>query len=962
MKRKLLNGVMLLTALTAVGTLSSCKDYDSEQLQQQQYNGSFTQKLNDLQKQLDALEEAHKLYEIATDARLDLLEKDIKDKLTQADLDDYVTDQDLKDAIEALRKELDKGPGCSCPDPIDEGAIEGIVKRLFKDEFTPEIQKWIADAIGTAITDIKNLQAQINGLNASANKLREDVDRINGLIDKCATKDEMNALIAQVQTVFDAKILALQTDINAVRYTVKTLAAQLDETNNRLDQLNESINEAYNAIGELKSSLADTDKKAVEALATAENNKRAITQLTSGMEIMNIFIQNLQGDVTDLQNKYNSLSNQYDDLNDRLNGLLGNIYDKTEIDNMMDALQTSLTDMLNTKLTDLENNFQLKLDEKVDNTDFELLVNRVGKLESDLAALQGDVNKLLGIQDRINSLITSVVVQGVSNPIFGTFNTPIGIQNNILFAYYGRFDGSYVEFPTADRTRAYNNEDPFTPQELAALQASFDFNKAEKYENGDILATGNLGRIYMTLNPNNVDVSGAQLSLERSNGVASEARLSNVVKSDAELHFGASRANNGFYQADVQFDLTDKAVASMKYEITPGLKSAVLDAVKNHTKGDVFWMLRKLFDQLKTNIPAYGLKAGWSVNGEDFATFSKYEIATVAFSPLSYSTFYGQSIGKHLPTHSPIDDALLEINKEKFKFHLNLKIDIKPVDADFEFDDVHFNYESNDFEIDLSGLTLKLDDGSTITFGQNETIKLNPKGIDEFLRNLEKEIDRATLKFTDDMDREFRRVMNNLVDQVNDNVNKAMKDLDKQINDKIEDLLDDIQGKINDKAGKVIDFINKFLNKWNDAADRINGWLDDPNHLLQPTLIYAANDGQFNRMSTHFNYPSRFVQAGGDGVELFASSNTLEVFAPAFKKFVAVVGEWDENDNLTPNYVATCKSINGGRYMAEILPGEQIRIALPTSRMKKGYKYEIIYTAMDFRGWISTQRFYVRIK
>lgn len=965
MKRKLLNGVMLLTALAAVGTLSSCKDYDSEQLQQQQYNGSFTQKLDDLQSQLDALRNAHNDYETATNARLDLLQQELDQKLSQADLDDLgIADQgdlddlkqelegDIKEAIDNLRAELTKpGAGCTCPDV--EKAISDALKE-FETEYNSTVAAMIADALGTAIEDIANLKSQMADLDNAVKGLQGDITKIKERLANCATKDEVDALIANVQTVFDAKLVALQLDINALKGNINSLKVQLADTNTRLDNLSASLNGLSAQIGELQSSLNETDKKAVEALAQAEANKRAITQVSNVIDMMRLILDNLGNNVgdlgkemDDLKAKYQALDKQYKELNDKLDGLMDDIYSKSEITDLLDALSNEITNAL---------------EGKADNEEFQKLVGYVNYLSSELAALQGEVNRLLGIEDRLNSLITSIIVQGVYNPLFGTFSMPIGVQSNMLLGYYGRFDGSYTEFPTRDCTRAYNNEDPFTQEEYDAISTVYDFSNAEKFTNGQLIATGNMGKVFMTLNPNNVDVSGANITLERSNGVASEARLTSPKPSDAELHFGASRAaKNGFYESDVVFDATDKAISSMKYEITPGLKTALKDAVKDHTKGDIFTLLRKLYDQLNLNLPAYGLKAGWTVNGEGYATFSKYEIATVLFSPLSYSTYYGQSIGKHLPTRSPIDDALLEINKEKFKFHLNLKIDIKPVDANFEFDKVRFNYESKDFEIDLSGLTFTLEDGSTITFGKNETVKLNPKGIDDFLHNLEAEIDRATHKFTDDMDAEFRRVMNNLVDQVNNNVNKAMKDLDKQVNDKIESLLDDIQGKINDKAGKLIDFFNKLLKRYNDAADRINGWLDDPNHLLQPTLIYIADDGQFNRMSTHFDYPSTFVQAGGDGVELFASSNTLEVFAPAYKKFVAVAGEWNP-DGVRTSDPNVYKELNSSAFMAKVFPGEQIRIALPTGKMKKGYKYEVIYSAIDYRGWISTQRFYVRIK
>ena len=65
---------------------------------------------------------------------------------------------------------------------------------------------------------------------------------------------------------------------------------------------------------------------------------------------------------------------------------------------------------------------------------------------SEIAALKKDLDNLLAT---LQAQVTGIEIQATYNPIFGTFSYPIGVQSNILAAYYGEFDKD-VYFPAGD--------------------------------------------------------------------------------------------------------------------------------------------------------------------------------------------------------------------------------------------------------------------------------------------------------------------------------------------------------------------------------------------------------------------------------------------------------------------------------------------------------------------------------
>ena len=122
-----------------------------------------------------------------------------------------------------------------------------------------------------------------------------------------------------------------------------------------------------------------------------------------------------------------------------------------------------------------------------------------------------------------------------------------------------------------------------------------------------------------------------------------------------------------------------------------------------------------------------------------------------------------------------------------------------------------------------------------------------------------------------------------------------------------------------------------------------------PNLALQPCLIVIAND-KAKMMSQTFSNPTKI---SGSSVELVPTSYSLELLAPAYKKFVAVTDVW--NADGTQAAASVGKAANGEN-MLKVIDTEKTC----TLNGQAGYIYEVSYSAVDYHGKIVTKKFYVQ--
>lgn len=576
-----------------------------------------------------------------------------------------------------------------------------------------------------------------------------------------------------------------------------------------------------------------------------------------------------------------------------------------------------------------------------------------------IAELQDEVDAIF---NRINDLVTSLILQSASNHLYGTFNTPFGINSMVLMANFGHLAIDLNQFPVS------------AAKDMGAecySDSNIDWSSitSDKYDlTSTILAytTNNgqatLGNLWFTVNPGTVNhLDKAGFELVNSRDEVSKVNLVDITKDDETLiKFGVnsnSRAagnGNGLYRAEATVAVDD--LDAIKVNIESGLAQALKDAVKNHTAADMAHLLKTIYSQLQNVCDANALRYTYeAISGKGGATstqkvYSNYGLAATAFKPLSFATLKGESFHK-LPTIDPIeiDKSLVDLGLKPFEIG-DVSLDVELDLGKIEFDEVgetiievkvpsHFNengeadawtYEKVNITGDLQQIVDKLQASVNEWFeGKVDEPSLNEK--------LQSQIEAA-------VDSAFNGP-DGLIASIENQVNDMMG----SIQDKLDNLVDQIN---KDYLNKV----NKLIDKYNSVADRINKVLSDPNHYLQSVMFIRKADGNLGFLSTNAKQPSQF-KGNGEAIELFATTYNFETVCPAFKKIVGVVKVTDQNGNEN---TALKNAANAS--MAKVLDGRVNRVALDVRGAKGGvFTYEIAYQAMDFTGHTSTVKCYVQV-
>lgn len=129
----------------------------------------------------------------------------------------------------------------------------------------------------------------------------------------------------------------------------------------------------------------------------------------------------------------------------------------------------------------------------------------------------------------------------------------------------------------------------------------------------------------------------------------------------------------------------------------------------------------------------------------------------------------------------------------------------------------------------------------------------------------------------------------------------------------------------------------RWLNKFNKETNR---WLNNINWALQPTMFIESED-EISRPGILLNYKT--YPAGE--ITLIPSSWTVELLAPAFKKYVVVT---DIDGNVVE-----------GDLLGKVIPGSVKEIPL---KIESGKKYNIEYSALDYAGNIRTLNYFIQGK
>lgn len=620
------------------------------------------------------------------------------------------------------------------------------------------------------------------------------------------------------------------------------------------------------------------------------------------------------------------------------------------------------------------NDWRDAIDEKFDAIDTDILDLKEGyqglsnKIKNELVPqIQANKEAIEEIQAIMKRQVTSILIQGTHNPVFGSFSAPFGITSNILMLHYG-YAGAPVSFPNTDSAVEYDVENPFTEAQVAALaKTGIDIDAPiVSYSANQALVSekiGNAGKVYMTVNPSTVSFEGQTVDLVNSQDELSGVTLSSLRKSDKVLSFGFGRADNGFYEADAT--LAPENIQSVKVEIEPGLKTAFKDAFDNRTKADFAYLIKQLYNQFNGILPAQGLKATYaSFNNAPASVYSEYAIAATAFKPLSYGFLAGQGLGHKLPIISPINADEFKLDTEGLDFNITIPdINIEGGEFNFEFKPISLEVRDGILYVEVQMSHFDKTDTGYVNIGY--TIDVFPvSGVEDFMAELENAFNENIGEWNESLKAAFEDYVNGLIANINEQVNSAMESVSGQVSDKLTDVIDNINAQLQDKIGGYVDRFNGLIDKYNNLAQRLNKYLENPNHFMQPMMVYNYGQGNIGQVSTGKAVPTLFHKKGGDAIELILTSYNAEIAAPAFKKYVVVTNVYDVATGKSvldddADCIQLMKDANAATFFNQALEGNQLRVALKVG--KPGYKYEIVYQGLDYHGVTSTNTYYIQV-
>ena len=625
MMKKIFGKCFMVAALVAaVGTVSSCKDYNDEMNTENRIQDA------NLKKQIEELLAKH-------NADIDAA-KDERDRI-EGELDQHIADAEAKYAtkaeLEAAKAEL------VAADAALQAELEAV-----KADFAA------ADASLKA-----ELQNQINGLQTQINDIQNKLDGVNTQLG------DLNTKIDQVKSDLEAKIAALAqcncdiaklekvvTDLTALTVKVGDLekelqkAATKDELNNyattaQLQALQDIVNDLVSCgCGDLLSKVT-----AIEGQLSSFATLTDLANLKLQVESDSVRIDALQQAIAQIKEctQCDSLATALKALEDKhaaeikaIEDNMANLYEKIVLNEELakqytDDAIAALKDYVVPEIDGLKGLLnQVRLDVEA----LKPLQAAVAELKVAVAANTNAINALTqkvdNLEDAIEQRISSVNIQGAYSPVIGYFNIPMGIKSNIIAAYYGEFATGETEinFPFVYSSSMLDG----SLNALNDLQASLGYAG----ETIDALNDGRAGKIYLTINPTEVNLDEVEFALVNSLGENAPVELT-VQPSEDKLSFGYTRAGGAaLYEAVAT--ITDTEATDLSLNVSD--YKEVFRDLKNGDDINLSLIAEALYGTFNEIADANAVSAAWTdAMGHSHTVLSNYDIAALSVQPLSFA-------------------------------------------------------------------------------------------------------------------------------------------------------------------------------------------------------------------------------------------------------------------------------------------------------------------------------------
>lgn len=692
MKKKFYNGMLLAAMLfVAISSFVSCKDYDEDAFADLQ--GTLEQlinsQVNDLTAQIAALRDAQEECKNNCEAwkqEIILWQQYVENN--------YVTLEEYNKHIEEYTKFIAENEAAH-------KALENKIKEV------EEACKKANEALEKKLTDeLLKVQTELNQLIVS---LQTQLTELTKTVEN--NKKELEEAIAKNKEELEQAIADAKKELEEkIAEEISNLEARVAANEQAISSLQAALTSLQNQVKNLETLLHNTIKEVIAVRTLAKNDSIRIDALEAAFEALK---EQHKEDNDKLNERIDSICNELtiikkgvQDALDLANENLQKAKDYTDL--RISEVMSEISD-IKTTLSDLDAAYKAadaKLQDQIDELKkgLEDLTKRV---EANEAAIDDLMEKYNDVDESLKQFITGIILQRTENPVIGSFSFPANIQTNVLMAYYG-YAGSYgVQFPTYYPRYYVRDNETLTDKDIEMLGVT----PVTLAEDGDALISS-AGKVYVTVNPSNVNFEGQTLPIVNSLEEESGIKLSPLKYSDKKLTFGSTRsAVNGLYEAEATLAEQDIEKVKMTFDLNASdIKETVKDII-NPLDGinvtQVVNTVSGILDQFNQELDANALKASWTDElGVSRNVYSQYNLATTAIKPLSYSFMKDINVTS-FPGFDKMHNVVGRIFDEmanKFKlvipdFSIDLNIDKI---NEIKFDSIKINTENIDLDLEVT--------------------------------------------------------------------------------------------------------------------------------------------------------------------------------------------------------------------------------------------------------------------
>lgn len=534
----------------------------------------------------------------------------------------------------------------------------------------------------------------------------------------------------------------------------------------------------------------------------------------------------------------------------------------------------------------------------------------------------------------INKNLQNIAINATENPVLGYYNAAfLGSKLNLVSSFYG-----------------------------TAAQPRQDWG----IEKNDFLNNGDAGKIYITLNPNEIDPECiTDLKLVDSQGNEAKGfKLGDIQATDKVLTYGFTKAAsaNGFYEVPVlATDPANDDFSLNKGELKEAAKN-VIAKLQNPKKSNLnlSQIATTLYRSVNNQLKAYTVKASYVLYDptqpveKRFVVKSQvaptYDMAAFAVKPLSFNTLKDNQSLKNLGL--ALDKYMLPTLSDKLGKFMNA-LDFQIKNENGKQIKMYSMVSGKNVYAYQNGKNVVI-----VNIGTGDSFTLENTQISKDLSGFN--YDHNIYEFYQDWyqasDGKYYPTygLKPKKDLVTENYERVY------VLETTDNTIDELIGSINDQIGTqlqpVKDAITNAATKWDNAITpvnnllhKINAHISDVNQLLQPTMLYkSTKTNSWNTLSTLKGKLGTRMTGTGSTV-LVATSWTGELLAPAYKKSVYVEG----------NTGAKVTLMDGKTSAKTPFSGSTQKVLFTATA--KGY-YTIVYEAVDYSGVTAKKEYHITVE